>query len=264
MKSIKSRDNQVTKNIQKLLKSAGFRREQAVYVIEGVRLCEDALISKVKIKTVVVSDTAYNKHTELVSALTKAADEACLVSDSLFKSVSDTKSPQGIMCVCKMRENAALAQKGKFIALENIQDPSNLGTVIRTAEALGIDGMILSNDCCDIYSPKVLRGSMGAAFRIPFVIENNFTDYIKELTQSGVSCFASTPDKSAAKITDIDFSKLDTAVVLIGNEGNGLTDKAMSVCTGKVTIPMLSRAESLNAGAAASIIMWEMLRGGKV
>ena len=141
-------------------------------------------------------------------------------------------------------------------SLENIQDPSNLGTILRTAEALGIEGVILSGNCCDIYSPKVIRGSMGAVFRIPFTIAEDFCGYISELSRKGIDVYASTP-YDAEDITNVKFSG---GVMLIGNEGSGLTKDVLTLGIQKVKIPMKGRAESLNAAAAAGILMWEMLR----
>ena len=146
-------------------------------------------------------------------------------------------------------------KKERYIALENIQDPSNMGTILRTAEAFGVHGVILSKDCCDIYSPKVVRGSMGAVFRITTVIAENFTEYIRQLTRNGINTYASTPHE-AENIEHIDFS--NGGVMLIGNEGNGLKEETIQVCLKRVKIPMTGRAESLNASAAAAILMYKL------
>ncbi|MBR3961788.1 MAG: RNA methyltransferase, partial [Clostridia bacterium] len=144
-------------------------------------------------------------------------------------------------------------KKGRYIALENLSDPSNLGAISRTAEALGISGIIVSGNSCDPYSPKALRASMGTLLRMPVIIVDDFVEFLQA---SGLKLFACVV-RGGKKITDVIFS--DGAAVLIGNEANGLTDSAISACE-KITIPMSGSAESLNASVAAAIAMWELKR----
>lgn len=141
--------------------------------------------------------------------------------------------------------------------LDNVQDPSNVGAIVRTAEALGIDGIITYN-CCDLYNPKLLRASMGSVLRLGIEDTNNLEEKIITLKNEGYKVYASVPNNDAKNITDVCFS--DKTVCVIGNEANGVEENIKAVSTELITIPMLGRAESLNAGAAASIIMWEMLR----
>ena len=133
-----------------------------------------------------------------------------------------------------------------------------MGTILRTAEALGVGGILLSRGCCDIYSPKVLRGSMGAIFRLPFLVVEDLPAYLSKQKEKGYSIYAAVPDRNAVPITEIPFSK--RCAVVVGNEGNGLTQACIQACTQSVTIPMEGRAESLNAAIAASILVWEMVR----
>ena len=128
-----------------------------------------------------------------------------------------------------------------------------MGTILRTAEALGINGIILSKDCCDIYSPKVVRGSMGAVFRLPVMIAEDFTEYISSLAKADIMIYASTP-RNAENIESVDFSK--GGVMLIGNEGNGLKEDTIKASSKRVKISMRGRAESLNAAAAAAILLY--------
>ena len=176
--------------------------------------------------------------------------------------LSETKNTQGIFAVCRMERDthalSALPGKGRLLAVENMQDPANLGAVLRTAEALGIAGVLLVGECCDIYSPKVLRASMGAVFRLPFYEAEDITVALAALHALGYTAYAAVPDAAARPIHTCCFT--EGSAVFIGNEGNGLTEAARLGCDVPVTIPMQGRAESLNAAAAASIVMWELCR----
>ena len=145
----------------------------------------------------------------------------------------------------------------RYLALEDIQDPANLGTVIRTAEALGLSALLLSDGCCDPYNPKVLRGSMGGVFRLPLLPAGDLAHTAEILGRRGVRCFACVPQGGE----DLRRAGLSAgAVCLIGNEGRGLRPETAAACTGRLTIPMGGRAESLNAAMAAGIVMWELCR----
>lgn len=141
--------------------------------------------------------------------------------------------------------------------MENIQTPDNLGAAARTAEALGLDGIIVSGGC-DIYNPKALRAAMGSLLRLEVFSVPDLPSFIEKCNVNGMNTYAAVPDNTALPVTQIDKSK--GIVCVVGNEGNGLTGKTISSCSSKVTIPMKGRAESLNAAAAACMIMWEMVR----
>lgn len=258
---ILSRDNPKIKEITKLISSGKFRREKGLFVIEGERICTDALLSGICIETLVYSDRGQDKYPDSIAALRKVCKSELSVDDGLFEKIADTKNPQGVLCVCRIN-NARLAvaeiSAGKrYIALENLSDPANLGTIARTAEALGIDGIILSEGSCDPYSPKALRAGMGSMLRIPLVMTDNFISFITKLKSDGVRIFSAVPARDALPVTDANLS--GGGIMMIGNEGNGLTEAA-KVIGNCVTIPMAGRAESLNAAAAAAIMMWEMCR----
>lgn len=149
---------------------------------------------------------------------------------------------------------------GSCAVLEDLQDPGNLGTILRTAEALGIGRVVLLGDCCDPLSPKALRASMGAVFRLGLSLERSRQGLFSRLRGEGFRLLASVPDSAALPVTEVDFSQGPCAV-FIGNEGNGLSQETIAQCQ-RVTIPMAGRAESLNASAAATILLWEMARAG--
>ena len=154
-------------------------------------------------------------------------------------------------------KNQSEIDKDTVLALENLQDPSNLGAVCRTAEALGLSGLIVSGGC-DIYNPKALRAAMGSSLRISLTETKELTTLLKEAEKNGMKTYASVPRSDAADIRRV---SLDGGVIIcVGNEGSGLSDEAVGVCSSTVTIPMLGRAESFNASAAASILAWELMR----
>lgn len=254
-------NNPQVKYIKKLLSSSKFRHKEGKFIIEGARLCLDAYksgIEMVKLFYTLDAVKKYDKYLNKILYNTKSE----LISYDILKHISNTESPQGVICICKMpTENLnldSILSYSKIICLESIQDPSNLGTIIRTTEALGIKGIVLSGGCCDLYNPKVLRGSMGSIFRVKCLSVTDYSSFIDILNNSGFFTYASVPINDALKITEMSFK--EKCAVFIGNEGNGLNMETIDKCTKRITIPMNGRAESLNAAAAANIIMWEMVR----
>lgn len=262
MERITSRQNETVKQHAKLLQSASQRREQGLFLCEGARLCADAAQSGIPILACYVTEKAYEKYRPYCDSVLKQAKHGYWISDHVAPLLSDTKHPQGVYCVCPIPETSESVLKislgGKYLLLENMQDPSNLGTVLRTAEALGIAGVILGGTCCDPYSPKVLRGSMGAVFRVPMVFCSDVASAVDQMNEKGFTTLAAVVTPDAMAINRMSFPK--SSVMVIGNEGNGLTAETIAACTHSVTIPMLGRAESLNASAATSILLWEMMR----
>ncbi len=254
---ITSRDNATIKAVKRLLEKSKYRRKAEQFVCEGVRLCRDGVVSGQKPLACLYTAEAKEKYTADLEEICAAAINSVEVEKTVFDSISDTVSPQGVLCVYEILDKTVLldtiSNQGSYIALENIQDPSNMGTILRTAEAFGIDGVILSENCCDIYSPKVLRGSMGAIFRLPIGFMPSFTDSIKALTAKGIHTYAATPH-NACDIRKVDFSS--GGIILVGNEGNGLTEQSVHACEMSITIPMKGRAESLNAATAVAVLTW--------
>lgn len=258
---IQSRKNEIIKDYIRLTQSSSYRRQRAMFTAEGARLCSDAAKSAADIISVFYTEKAKEKYGKYLSEILSVCGKSYEISAFVAEAMSDVKSSQGIFCVIRQKEPLSvnlLSKNKKYIAGETIQDPSNLGALFRTAEALGMDGVILSGDCCDVYSPKAMRASMGAIFRMPVFVFENFEEEIKKLTDSGFETFAAVVDKDAKSITSCDFS--NGAVAVIGNEGNGLTKGTVDSCKYAVTVKMKGRAQSLNASAAATIIMWEMAR----
>ena len=255
-KEITSKDNSLIKLVCDLQRSAKVRVENSLFVLEGLRICKDAFDNGIKFDKLIVSHTAFDKYYNEILEFSKISNENILIPDSLFKKISETTSPQGIIAVAKKPERCEINfKKGRFIGLENLQDPSNLGAIARTAEALGVSGIIMSKNCCDPYAPKSIRASMGTLLRLPIFITENFAE---EINDFGLVSYACVVDSNALPINEVNFS--DGCVVAIGNEANGLTEETVKSSDYSVTIPMKGTAESLNASVAASIVAWEMMK----
>lgn len=253
-----SKDNAKIKRVAALVSSAKKRREAGVILLEGTRLCSEALREDVQVLEVYYTSLVMSSDGDLVTKLCQRANFFDEVSDTVFAKISDTCSPQGILVVVKLKGAIPVPTGGKFIAFERVQDPSNLGAAARTAEALGISGIILGREGTDPYSPKSLRASMGALLRIPVICTDDFLSAINDYKAKGFCITGTVVDADAEKINSVCFG--DNEVVIIGNEASGMSEKAKYLCDRLVTIPMAGRAESLNAAAAASIIMWEICR----
>ena len=245
----------------KLREKDSFRKREGLFFIEGARLSQDAALSGVEIKELFVTEDALVKYSDYVRSVKNVAERSFVITGEIAEKLSDTKSNQGVFCVCKTLDKNTIIGKikynGKYIALEDVSNPSNFGAVVRTAEAVGLDGVIVSGGC-DIYNPKSLRASMGSLFRMQVAVVDELPLLLSSLQKNGMKVYAGVPDSTAVKITEADMS--GGVVCVIGNEGNGITEQTKSASTHLVTIPMKGRAESLNAAAAASILIWEMMR----
>ncbi len=258
MEKITGKNNDLIKDIKKLLSSSRERKEKNAFVLEGVRLVFDVLNSAVKVKAFFVTNTVLEKYPSQCDKMINSADNSYLISDETAGRISDTKTAQGIFAVCEMKsQNFSIYNDSRYIALDNVQDPGNLGTIVRTAEALGIDGIIIFCGC-DIYNPKVLRASMGSILRMNIIQTDSLPDTIRSMKNNGMKIYATSPDSCAKSITAVDFSH--GCVCVIGNEANGVSDEVMKCCDDLITIRMLGKSESLNVSAAAAIIIWEMLK----
>ena len=257
---ITAKDNAVIKKTVKLITMPKRRREESLFVIEGLRLCSEIANSDITAEYVIVSDGCLEQKQNDVLKIAEQSRRCIVVPDSLFSHISDTRSPQGVLCVCKIPDRALNKNfgSGMYIALENMQDPSNLGAVARTAEALGISGIIVSGQGCDPYSPKVQRAGMGALLRTGVTVAPDFISEMKNLSADGWRLYGAVVSGSAGDVRKVRFAP--KSVILIGNEARGLTDEAVGICSELITIPMSGRTESLNASVAAAILMWEALK----
>lgn len=260
MERITSKDNIKFKNLSSLMTSKKERASQGLFVAEGLRLVEDAVNSGLVPVSVFATENFASKYPEKFSKICKNCDKIYLITEVLAQKISDTKTPQGIFVVLAALDKNLNLDKiynnGHFIFIVSLQDPGNVGTIIRTAEAMGLDGVIMTSDSPDAFSPKVLRSTMGSAFRIPIAVCDSTLETIELLHKNGFTTLASALDENSVKLGEFSFP--EKSVVLIGNEANGLNSEVIEACKQTLMIPMKGNAESLNAASAANMIMWEM------
>lgn len=259
---ITSKDNATVKQVKKLLSAAKYRKREGAFVMEGLRLCRDAAQNGVTIAATLVTEKFMEDFPRDFEVIKTASRGWYAVSESIMNILSDTPSPQGVLCVCEIPPFDSLPTKaGKYVLLEQVADPSNLGAIARTAEAMGIDGLCISGGC-DPYHPKALRASMGALLRLP-VYSGEMEELLSCMSALQVPTYAAVVKNADFPVGKVDFS--GPCGVVIGNEAGGITEKTAKACTCAITIPMAGRAESLNAAAAACVLIWEMTgRGGAV
>lgn len=254
---ITAKSNSQMKYISQLLKKKSAREEDRVFVCEGKKMFFEVLRQAPELLV-----KAYWSVRGLASLEAEEAEllNACPyeeVADDVLDSVAETVTPQGVLAIVRMpvRTIDEMIDSGKgLLLLETLQDPGNLGTILRTAEAAGIGGVILSSDSVDAYGPKVVRATMGAIFRVPFLYAEHFTEVLSILKLRGIRLYAAHL-KGSVPYDEPDYA--GRYAIMIGNEGNGLTDEATELADVRVRIPMEGKAESLNAAVAAAILMYQ-------
>ncbi len=258
---ITSVSNPKIKNVIKLKENSKERRKQKSFIIEGIRMFREA--PKDTIKEIYFTQEACEKFPEVRTFVQKNYDnKAFQVDNTVFKHISDTVTPQGVLAVVSVKDFSLseLIKKQPFLLiLEKLQDPGNMGTIIRTAEGAGVSGIIISRDSADIYNPKTVRSTMGSIFRVPVYISENLLDDIKKLKKSGIKIYAAHLDGKS--FYEKDFT--EPSAFIIGNEGNGLSEELSREADDKIFIPMMGKVESLNAAVSAAVISYEVLRQRK-
>lgn len=256
---ITSTHNQQVKHVMQLNKKPRLRKEEGVFVVEGFKMLKEAPKDRVVKAYVSASALAEPTCQEMLEDLSFEA-----VEDHVFTQMSDTQTPQGVLAIIRRQEpdpDQLLDQPDPFLLLiENLQDPGNLGTMIRTAEGAGVTGILISRESVDLYNPKTIRSTMGSIYRVPVHIADSLTGLIPPLHQRGIRTYAAHLRGTEA-YTDADYRK--GTAFLIGNEGNGLTEELADAADQYIRIPMEGQVESLNAAMAAGILMYEVKRQRK-
>ena len=279
MEIISSKDNKRIKYLRSLLEKGSARKKNRQFIVEGIKLVDEALVYG-KVCEIILSESLYK---EIISggliknalladngknliAYVNEGNSTTVVSDAVFKTVSETINPQGVVAVVTMPEYEILNEefltqtynktgKIKLLILEDTADPGNLGTIMRTAEAAGVTGVIMGRGTVDIFNPKAVRSTMGSIFRLPFIYVEDVRETIRELKKYGISFYAAHL-KGKQSYKDVKYS--DKAGILIGNEARGLSPETAELADIYIIIPMQGKVESLNAAVAAALMMYEI------
>lgn len=261
MAIITSTANSKVKRLVSLCQKSKTRREEGLFIAEGMNMFGEAPAGW--IKEVYVSESFLDKNRDIINKTLPENIRYETLSDEVFKKVSDTQTPQGILCVLEMPrysldEAVKKWEKSPFLLLlEDLQDPGNLGTMLRAGEGAGVDGVIMTRQTADIFNPKVIRSTAGSIYRVPFFVVDDLACAINLLKENGISVYAAHLDGS------VDYDAIDytaPSAFLIGNEGSGLRRETAACATQCIKIPMAGQVESLNAAAAATVLMYEAAR----
>ena len=258
MQTITSKDNELIKHIRKL-KDKKYRDESNEYIVEGVKLVEEAVKENAKIKQIIVCEDTTRTYEIPTHIMLEIAKYECIyVSDKIFNIITQVTNPQGIMAI--IEKNAQDAQidytQDIIVVLDDVQDPGNLGTILRTVDSIGLNQIIVSKGTADAFNSKVVRSTMGAIFRIKIIEVEDLAQAIKEMRKHHFKLMV-TSLQTENSIYDIDFNK---KIIVVGNEANGVSKEIQDMADEKAKIPMLGRTESLNASVAAGVVMYEYVR----
>jgi TrmH family RNA methyltransferase len=254
--SIESKENNLFKYTKKL-KERKNRNKSSKYIIEGFRLVEEAFKAKVNIDYLIITEDALGKLEQYLSAYISDCIKIYKISDNLFRELIFTENPQGILAVINMNVRPLKVDGSFYLLCDKLQDPGNLGTIIRTSHAAGVQGIILTKGTVDIYNEKTIRSTMGSIFYIPIHYDDDDLSLVKSLKEEGFKLVVTSLD------TDKNFYDVDLkgkVLLTVGNEGNGVSNEVLGMADTRVKIPMPGNAESLNVAIAASVIMYEKVR----
>ena len=256
---ISSISNQQVKEITKLQKQPKYRKASSLFIAEGFKMLKEAAENGCLVKTYISEFVLEKKHENLEWLCKEFPYET--VSDQVFRQLSDTVTTQGILGIVKQPSYSITDilddKKHIWLLLDDIRDPGNLGTIMRTAEGAGMSAVIMGKGTADLFNPKTVRSTMGAIFRMPFVYVDDITEIIKQIKDNGYSVYG-TAMKGSITYDMADYTK--GAGIVIGNEANGIQDSVLECITGSINIPMDGKLESLNAAVAAAVVMYEVAR----
>lgn len=247
------------------LKQKKYRDEKGLFIAEGIRLVEDAVNSNWQIEFCIYTERAIQNQRvqEIVEKLEEKKCRIYQVNKAIYEKITETKEPQGILLVLKKQAGclADFAVEGKIpmlIVLDRLQDPGNVGTIVRTAEAASCTGVIMMKGTADLFSSKTVRATMGAMFRLPIVVDIEYMELLDFIKKQAIGLQVTALDPTAKQYFTVDFTK-PTAMVF-GNEGNGVSTELLQQADHKVYIPMSDNSESLNVAAATAVIIYESVR----
>ena len=278
MDMITSRQNPQIQRVIRL-QDRKHRQREKLFCFHGIKLCKEAFLSGVSFERIYLCASVAERviarmEQELPQVDFRAHPALCLLEDTVFDKISEEKSPEGVICVAKYidkchkivtinnieeREPYCVGENERILLLESVRDPGNLGTIIRGAAAFGIDRLIVSEDCADLYNSKTIRASMGTIFHQRIDRVNDLPWAISDLKRAGRHIYAAALNQHAVRLGTVALTSRDG--IVIGNEGHGLSSNTLAACDESIFIPMMEGTESLNAAMAATVCMWEMYRG---
>ncbi len=258
MNIISSKDNELIKNVKKL-KEKKYRDLENAYLVEGIKMVKEAILEKASIKQIIICDDCEKSDSIPKDLMYEIAKYDCTyVTNKIFKYISEVQTPQGVLAVIeKNNVNYDINYNEDIIvALDDIQDPGNLGTILRTVDSVGLTQILVSKGTADCYNPKVVRSSMGAIYRVKIIECEDLLKTLKEVKKNKFKLLVT----SLGDSKNIYEMKYNKKVLVIGNEANGVKESVMNLADEKIKIPMLGRTESLNASVATGIILYEYVR----
>ncbi|MBO5349558.1 MAG: RNA methyltransferase [Clostridia bacterium] len=258
MQVITSKDNELIKNIKKL-KEKKYRDAYNKYIIEGVKLIEEAILENADIEHIIICEDCMNDNCIDKKLMYEIAKQNCIyVNSKVFNLITDVSNPQGILAVVKRPEKSQKINYDEdvIIVLDGIQDPGNLGTILRTVDSANLKQIVISKETADVFNSKVVRSTMGAIFRVNVIKSEDLVHDLIEMQQNGFKIVVTSLDTNDS-VYDIKYMK---KVIAIGNEANGVSKEVQDIADNKVKIPMLGKTESLNASVAAGIMIYEYIR----
>ena len=258
MNVISSKDNETIKNIKKL-KDKKYRDLENVYIVEGIKMLKEAIIENAKIKQIIICDDSEKSYYISKEIMYEIAKYECIyVTNKVFKYITAVQNPQGVMAIIEKnnKDKKINYDEDIIVALDDIQDPGNLGTILRTVDSCGLKQILISKGTADPYNPKVVRSTMGAIYRVKIIECEDLEKTLEEVKKNKFKILVTSLEDSKS-VYDIKYNK---KVVIIGNEANGVKKEIMNIADEKIKIPMLGKTESLNASVATGIVLYEYVR----
>ena len=256
--TITSKDNETIKHIRKL-KEKKYRDEYGEYIVEGIKLINEAIEEEANIKTIIVCDNCDKIEKINQSSMYEVAKHNCLyVDEKVFNTITDVQNPQGILAVIekKNKEKEINYKEDIIVVLDDIQDPGNIGTILRTLDSVGLSQVIVSKKSGDVYNSKVVRSTMGAIFRVKIIESENLIETLKTLKKHKFKIVSTSLDTDKS-MYEIEYKK---TVIIVGNEANGVSKEIQELADEKIKIPMLGKTESLNVSVATGVVLYEYVR----
>lgn len=251
MERIESSKNIKIKNAKKLQTRKG-REKFGSFLIEGEHLIEEALKWKVIINEIYIEESFQIPSSWKLNDL-----PVYLVNNKVMKEISETETPQGVIAVCELlgRKPLQIEEDGKYLLIDQVQDPGNLGTIIRTADSVGLSGVILGNGTVDLYNSKVIRSTQGSLFHLP-IVKGELNEWVEKLKSANISVYGTALNKNAKQYKDVPAQ--ESFALIVGNEGNGLSNELLQVTDENLFIPIYGQAESLNVSIATAILLYHL------